>query len=106
MPELGIYNFYDYFYRFCEIICGLDIGMLISVFVLVDLIIAFSAIGTGLKNNDYGRIIGGAICGLIALSVTREIGEAKIGTLIIEILGGVVGVGPHIIRSSRNLFRH
>ena len=96
MPELEIHSFYFFFHRLYEVIRGLDVGMLISAFVLIDLIIAFSAIGTGFKNNDYGRIIGGAICGLIALSATREVGDAKIGTLIMEILGGVVGVGSHI----------
>ena len=96
MPELEIHSFYYIFNRFFEIIRGFDTGMLISVFVLIDFIIAFSAISTGFKNNDYGRIIGGAICGLIAVSATREVGDAKIGTLIMEILGGVVGVGSHI----------
>jgi len=83
---------------------GFNLSILISVFVFIDLVISFAAINHGRKTGNHGTIIGGALCGLIALSSTQALDNPNFGTLLLQILGGVFGVGSFIISGSEDTF--
>ena len=74
---------------------------LVIAFAGLDLIIAFIAIIKGFNESDMSKVFAGAFCGLMALSATQSLSTF---TLILTILGGVVGVGSFIRRGFRDTF--
>jgi len=83
---------------------GPDIGVMVAVLVWVDLIIAFAAISVGFRSGSSGMIIGGAICGLIALSSAPAVETPTLTTLLMQIGGGALAVGSFIMGGSRGAF--
>ncbi len=84
-------------------IFGIGVDELVSIFVILDIFVAFAFIARGLKSQDYGMTAGGAMCGLIALSSSPIKGQANVGKLILLILGLILGLSPNIIRSMRDV---
>ena len=76
---------------------GPNLGILISSFVFLDLIIAFVAIVRGMKSGRHGLAAGGCICGLMALSSTQYLENPTVGVFLLQLLGGAVGLGSFII---------
>ena len=77
------------------------LNSMISMLVFIDLIVAFAVTAAGFRVGSPGMIAGGAICGLIALGSSPAVAEPRVITLILQIMGLVVGVGSAIVSSAR-----
>jgi hypothetical protein len=84
---------------------GFNLTAMTGALIFIDLIIAAGAIIKGFWVKNYGIVAGGAFCALTTIATTFNSGKPTIGSLIMQIFAGVVGVGAFIIGTSKDLFR-
>jgi hypothetical protein len=70
------------------------------IMVLIGLVSAAANIIIGFRNEDYGLIVAGALCGLIALSSAPAVQEPTILTVGMDALAMIVGVDAFIERGA------
>jgi len=74
---------------------GPDIESLVSILFVADLVFGVVAVIYGGRTGRPGVIVGGVLCLLVTFgSVTSEPGA---GTLLMQVLAGVVGLGPVLV---------
>ena len=74
---------------------GPDLKSLIVVFFLADLVFGISAIAYGRSRGRPGVVVGGALCLLLTFGSFAP--EPGAGTLALQVLAGVVGLGPVLV---------
>ena len=74
---------------------GPDLKSLIVVFFLADLVFGISAIAYGRSRGRRGVVVGGALCLLLTFGSFAP--EPGASTLVLQVLAGVVGLGPVLV---------
>jgi hypothetical protein len=77
---------------------GPDLKSLIVIFFLADLVFGISAIAYGGSRGRPGVIVGGALC--LLMTFGSFVPEPGPGTLVLQILAGVVGLGPVVVTAA------
>ncbi|MBN2055461.1 hypothetical protein JW905_11095 [bacterium] len=85
--------------------CGPDLAVIASVLVLMDLVIATTVVISGFHDGRNGRIVGGAVCGLIAIASAPTASAPGVGAVLMLVLGGVLGVGGFVVGTTGDMFR-
>lgn len=80
---------------------GAGASNLMGTLLVLDLGIAAVAVFSGIMRQDYGRIVGGSVCGLMALSSASSIRNLSGVDIVMQIAGGILGVGSFVISGSR-----
>lgn len=79
----------------------IEVETAVAIMLFVDLIIAFVNIIGGFKEGAPSMIVGGALCGLIALGISPAIMEPHWGVFFGQVGGMVLGLSTFIIGGLR-----